>query len=213
VIYDASASILTVLTAAATIDLTTLARAKQELGVTTNATDDLIGAWIHETSARIASACNRPFGLERLQEAFDPSGPHHWRQQSSPVLRLSRWPVVSIESISIDGVLLDPTGYQVDFATGLIYRVTERWHGQIVVIYSAGYELVADLPYDIEAACLQLLRYRQSSASRDPMERSRNIPDVMDVTYWVGPVPGGLTGNLPTYVAAMLQPYTSPNVA
>lgn len=210
-----SDSIVTILTPAATIDLTTLDRAKLELGVTNNASDNLIASWIHEVSSRIASACGRTFGLERLQETFDPSGPHHWEhhyQGRSEVLRLSRWPVTEIESITVNGDLLDATEYADETQTGLVYRVTERWRGQIVVIYSAGYELVTDLPYDIEQACLLLLRYRQSASSRDPLLRSKTIQDVGQWSYFGG-VTSNQTGSLPSDVDDILQSYKVPNLA
>ncbi len=214
-----SDTILTVLTPAVTIDLTTLERAKAELGITNNASDSLVTAWIHEVSSQISSACGRVFGLERLSETFDPSGPHHWQhhfQGRSEVLRLARWPITAVDSVTINGVILDPSEYMVDYTNGLIFRVTERWFGQIVVIYSAGYELITDLPYDIERAALLMLNYRQASSGssgRDPFLRSKSIQDVGQWQYFDRSQTSGVAGGLPTEVANMLQPYMVPNLA
>ncbi len=214
-----SDSIVTILTPAATIDLTTLTRAKEELGVTSSVSDGTIASWIHEVSSQIASACGRTFGLERLQETFDPSGPHHWQhhyQGRSEVLRLSRWPVTEIESITVNGVLLDPSEYMVDYTNGLIFRVTERWRGQTVAIFKAGYELITDLPYDVEAAALRLLHYHQASSGssgRDPFLRSKTIQDVGQWAYFDRTQMSGKSGGLPSDVADLLQPYMVPNLA
>ena len=48
--------------------------------------------------------------------------------------------------------------------------------------YRAGYE-PADLPEDIRRACIDLVKYRYFSRSRDPALRSERILDVIDSSF------------------------------
>lgn len=188
---------------ALTQDLTVLATAKDELGVAPSDTsqDARLTRWIHEASSLINSQVNRVLGREKVRETFE-CGPHG----HVGALPLSRYPVAIIDSVSCFTQSLAVTDYRLDSNKGLLYRNFGRWTGEVVVQYQAGYQLLGELPYDLERACLQLMRYRQASGIRDPSIRSEEVPGVYNVSYWVGTVPG-TDAALPNDVASMLAPY------
>lgn len=194
-------SMLEIIEVADTLDLTTLETAKAELGITDNSQDDKLTRWIHEVSGQINARINRVLGRETVKETFDIG----WQGSLDP-LPLQRWPVAFIDSVTAATVLLGTTEYTFDKASGLLYRKYGRWVGETVVQYQAGYQLLGELPYDLERACLLLLKYRQAAGSRDPMIRSESVPGVYDVTYWVGNVPGS-DASMPPDVADLLAPY------
>jgi len=186
-----------------TQDLTVLATAKDELGIAQADTsqDAQLARWIHEASSLINSQVNRVLGRETVRETFECGYCGH----IGP-LPLSRYPVAIIDSISSPTQSLSNTDYRLDANKGLLYRNFGRWVGEIVVNYQAGYQLLQELPFDLERACLQLMRYRKTSALRDPSIRSEEVPGVYNVSYWVGIVPGS-DAAMPADVTSMLAPY------
>src|SRR3954467_10008284 len=149
---------------AATQDLTVLATAKDELGIAQADTshDAQLARWIHEASSLINSQVNRVLGREKVRETFETGWVGHVGG-----LPLSRYPVAIIDSVTSDGSLTPTNNYRLDMNKGLLYRNFGRWAGEVIVTYQAGYQLLGELPYDLERACLQLMRYRQTSALRD----------------------------------------------
>lgn len=196
-------SILTVSTAASSYNLTDLSAVKTELGITSTTEDDKITSWIQQASAFIARYCGRVFAEETLSEQFRLS-----REES--VLQLSRWPVSSITSVTQDtDSALASTDYELDPDKGQVTRLVSAlpvtWTAQkIVVVYVAGYELLGDLPYEIERAAILLVKQYRSASTRDPMLKSEEIPGVLSSTFWVGGPPGGV---IPPEIAALLDPY------
>jgi len=199
-------SILEILEFAPTIDLTTLDRAKLELNITDNSQDAKLILWIHEASAAINSYVDRILGRETVRETFlldTMTG------TMSP-LPLRRYPIAFVDSISSNTQPLTPSDFRFDMFRGLLFRNYGRWCGETVVQYQAGYQLLGELPYDLERACLLLLQYRSSSAAgiRDQSIRAERVPGVYEVDYWVGTVSGSTTGgSLPADVTALLAPY------
>ncbi len=197
-------SIVTIVTGAASTDLTTVAAVKDELGITGTSEDEKILTWIRQASSMIAGYCNRVFAEETLSEQFRLT-------REEAVLQLRRWPVSSITSITQDedDPLDGDTDYEFDPDTGQVWRLISdirvSWAAQkIVVVYVAGYELLGELPYEIERAAISLVKLYRSSATRDPMLKSESIPDVWEGTYWVGAPPGG---GLPPEVTVLIDPY------
>ena len=87
-------SVVTVITPASTQDLTTLATAKVELGVTGTTDDNKILNHIRQASDQIAAYCNRVFGLETVEE--------HWYDANfKNALPLRRRPVRDVISLSL----------------------------------------------------------------------------------------------------------------
>lgn len=197
-------SIVTVTSAAASFDLTTLATAKAEMGITGTAQDANIARWIRQASDAIAAHCDRVFGEETVSESFR-------LMTCFDVLALARRPVSDIDSVTVDGTALDADEYEVDATAGLLYRLNgddERmaWSaGKVVVVYTAGYALLDSLPHGIERACLLLLRSYVSAAARDPMMKAEQVDGVGRMEYWVGSTNGA--SGLPPDVEALLRPH------
>lgn len=195
-------SIVTVISPSATQDLTVLDRVKRDLGIDNNDSDDRLTELIHEESASFTDLVCRILASETVIEEFRTQWGGH-RQLISPrqnvsVLRLTRYPVTEITSVTEgDDPVLDPSLYEVDAEPGLLYRLdadgnTHQWMRRTtVVVYTGGYTLLDTLPRKIETAVLSMIRSRWFSIGRDPTVRSRNIVDVGTVTYWSGPTGAG----------------------
>lgn len=195
-------SLLEVLEFAPTQDLTVLETAKEELGIPPEDTsqDAKLTRWIHEASGEINAYCDRVLGRETVKETFTLD----WQGQLGP-LPLRRWPIAFIDSVTENTFALTVDNYRYAI-NGLLHRCYGRWFGEVVVQYQAGYQLLGELPYDLERSCLLLLRYRHSVGQRDPMVRSESVPGVYETTYWVGNVPGS-DSSLPPDVTRLLTPY------
>lgn len=80
---------------------------------------------------------------------------------------LSRVPVLSVASLTIDTTLIDSTLYTVEKSVGLVRLKAStfaRALGNVTVVYSAGYE-DADLPADAIGVALDVARYVYDRAS------------------------------------------------
>lgn len=216
-------------TAAATTDLTTLDSVKLELGITATDEDDYLTAKIDRISSTICSYLNvkpatdgtRSLGRETLVETFrQPMVRFIPRlQRLNLELLLSRYPVTSIASIVVDGTALLTTEYEVDGATGILYRLTTDsvrtfWVGaSIVVTYTAGWLLPNDsgnnMPFDIEDAAIGLIKLARAARERDPLVKSENFAGILATTYWT-PSPGD--DPIPPDIAYKLAPYRNISV-
>lgn len=200
---------LTVVTPAASMALTTLEAVKAELSLSGTGDD----AWLTDTIARasaiIARWCGRVFALETVQETYR-------IDRATDLLVLSRWPVAAVVSIVAGGAWLAADGWEVDAANGDLYRLgvgdqRKVWPiGKTVVTYSAGFILPGaegcDLPADIEAACIALCVRAFPAKGRDPALRSYENPDVEKYSF-VDPDKLLTVDGLPTDVAERLRPY------
>lgn len=203
-------SILTVTVAADGFNLTTREAVKLDLGITANDELAWIDAKLPRASGAIARYCRRTFARQTYSELFRPERDRAHRLEA---LRLSHYPVASITSVTVDGTVLSATGYELDAATGLVYRLCNDsrtcWAGcKITVVYIAGYTLPGvtgrDLPQDIEEAAIMLIKSARAAKTRDPALKSIDLPGVMSATYWIGDAPEEA---LPPEVCALLQPY------
>jgi hypothetical protein len=213
--------ITAVVTPAPNQDLISLQDARDELG-TKRADDARLRRYIAESSAAIATYTRRVWRQETVTETFYFGG-YNWgggyngwdwgnryHAHGGPIaLVLSRFPVASIDGVTIpDGTPLDPTGYVLDAAKGLLYRaddcsVYDAWGGNLSVTYTGGYKDVDDVPADVRQGCMTLVRHRAASFSRDPYLRSINVPGVQEETYWVGQI--GESGSMPPETAGLLS--------
>lgn len=155
--------------------LTTVAAAKDELGIKDDAQNPVLERLIHTASSLVARHCNRVLHYEAaLQELV----PGYGRQ----LLFLSRTPVVSVATISLDGTTVDSSTYSLRSGlAGLVYReagwewtagyapglvgpalVAGSEAARYLVTYAGGYvtpvqasgPLTRNLPYELEQACL-----------------------------------------------------------
>ena len=204
-------SILTVTTAAASRDLTTLRRIKAELGIVDRKSDSLLRPWIREASGLIETKTNRVFAQETVSEMF-----RLRRHQRRDAIKLARYPVTTIASVTdIDGTVLAATSYEADLSTGMIWRLSgdaspndrRIWwdSGKITVAYTAGYVLMDSLPFPLEQACLTLLKHRWAAKDRDPMVTSEEVAGIERSTFWIGAV--GEDGALPPEVESLIASF------
>jgi hypothetical protein len=211
-------SVTTVVTAAKSRDLTTLATAKEELGITGGAYDKRLRRWIREESAAVERYCGRRLIRETLQEVFI----YHHDAGVRGDLRLALWPVDTILSVTWDNVVLTDDQWHLDAEAGLLRRydgVEGCWApwfdfpafyyhpypSHVVVQYTGGYTVDVDLPPDIEAATLMQLQHRKGAGSRDQTIKSETVPNVLSTTYWI-PNPGENAAIIPA-AAARLDPH------
>lgn len=214
-------SILTVVTPAASHDLTILATVKSELGIDAGDTskDALLTVQIRQVSSAIESWCRRVFALETVSETFWPEWNDRSMRNSAP-LCLARYPVSEVSEVTLDGGALGDDLYQLDPEGGLLYRLTDGgdpscWSfcRSAVIAYDAGYELLDGLPHDIEAAAIAWIKDRYYSTgdnSRDPRLRSEQIFDVATFSYFDRAGGSSSSGSIvkpPPDVELMLQPY------
>lgn len=172
---------LEIVTPAATGDLTTLANAKRELGITDAAQDARIADLIHEASDLIAQWCNRRgFGRETLRQT---------ERLASPlgVLVLQRDLAVAVTAVSEDGVTLAAGEYERSGV--LLYRLRDGmrvpWTACTVVMeYEAGFTLPNEAPPALERACLDLLAGLWHGVGRDPAVRNETTEGVGAVSYF-----------------------------
>lgn len=184
--------------------MTTLAAVKAELGIVDGSEDAALTSFIEQASQVITSECCRILASESVTETI-------YTDFWATTLRLSRYPVSAIASVSECGVALTAgDDFIVDTAAGAMLRVDASgrivsWGvGKIVITYTAGYALEAETPSDLQRACLSLVKIMRSSASRDPFMKSEEIPGVRITDYWVGAIGNGA---LPADISGMLARY------
>lgn len=120
-------------------------------------------------------------------------------------IRLERRPVVSVESVTVDGGALDPENYEIDVAAGKLYRLQDDcrvpWSGRkIVVEFTAGW---ATVPGDLKQAAKKLVTALWSDGGRDP-DLKRERTDFGELEYWVPPTTDPL---LSAEIQDLLRPY------
>jgi hypothetical protein len=189
---------ITVIEAAA-LDLVDTETAALALGIDDD--DVQLPAQIAAASALVQAYTGREFNVASVAEQFT--------DMDSAILMVSRFPIVEVESISEDGETLTVDDWEADNTSGILYRLrNDRRSGwcasSIVITYDCGFE---DVPQAVQAACIDLIRIRRSKASRDPLLRSIDIPEVIAESYWNGAVPGEAGQALPADCRAMLAPY------
>jgi hypothetical protein len=214
---------LTVVTPAATTDLTTLPAVRAELDLRSNDEDVYLRRQISIASEQIcdflltatATDGTQTLGRETLSEKFEDHHRHlsdRWGSQRREIL-LARIPVVSITSVTVDETVLDPATYEVDGATGILRFMKPGCEGLwgsrcVVVVYVAGWLLPGDadrnLPRLIENAAIEYVKTVRLSRSRDPLVKSEEVPGVYSAQYWVGPIGDGESA-LPPDIAAKLS--------
>ena len=208
-------SLTTVTQAATDTALVSRSAFKKDLGIAGTADDGYIDALIAQASTLAARHCNRVFPVETILDEFWPERdayPFQVRGGVAP-LQLSRWPVVTVASVSIDDVaLVDGIDFRADLARGQLVRLGP-WRrpciwtpGAIAVAYSAGY---ASIPADLADVVTRMVKARWFARRRDPMVRGETIPGVYEATFWFGAGPNA-SGGMPPDVAEILDSYRVP---
>ena len=211
--------ITTVVTAAASYDLTDLATVKDELQVTTKESDAFLSRGLTQASVLMANYSNRVFPVETVKDVFFRNGMHGgglWRERRTrdhSRLQLSRFPITDIAKVTeIDATgaivtLAEGTDFIRDAAIGQLVRMDPtsgmpwRWLAQTVTAqYAAGYE---PIPADLAEACLRLVTARYSARGRDPALRAEDVTGVVRRDFWVGTL--GDDGALPPEVKGVLD--------
>lgn len=208
--------ISTVVTVAGNYDLTTLDIVKDELSITDGLSDLTLKRYLSWASAALAQEVNRVFPVETMKDEIWPDRPMSPVRASFDVLQLSRWPLVSVASITEGGTLLanDGTDYRFSPAIGQVYRLDGNgnircWsHCPLVVTFNAGYN---PIPGDLADAATRMTRNRFRAKGRDSALMSENIPGVRDSRWWIAT--GNEAGNVPPDIADLISSYRVPVVA
>ncbi|MCO5071136.1 MAG: hypothetical protein M9944_08020 [Rhizobiaceae bacterium] len=194
-----------VTSAAADISLLTIEELRAACGVSGSDEDAALTALGKRISTAIARQCcivddgvNPPTLLqETCTEIFRWSG-------CGP-LRLSRRPVTSITSVTVDGTLQDGSTYEISGGRNvdrLTDDVLSYWPaGKITVVYVAGFSTA---PHDLKLAATKLATATYAETGRDPNLKREDIPDVREVEYWVAPSADPL---LSREISDLISPY------
>lgn len=208
--------ISTVITAASSQQLASLADVKAELGIVDTLQDQVLTRYIDLCSAAAAQFCDRVFPKETVKDEIWPEyrAGDHVLTTGLKAIQLSRWPVISVTAITENGsVLAEEYDYRVDMVSGLAHRLNEHGHSRdwpawpLSVTYQAGYETV---PADVQDAVIRMVKARHIARGRDPFLRSESIPGVRDATWWIPT--GADAGNMPPDVVDILSNYRQPVV-
>ncbi|MCO6178820.1 hypothetical protein [Ciceribacter sp. RN22] len=184
--------------------LTTTSAVKLELKITGGGDDAYLSMLIDQASSAIEAWCDRVFAVETVREVITRIVPAH-------TLVVSRWPVLSVTSVSLNGSPADPIVAQPGEGGLLCFwkdgsRMGWWPGGRIEVEYQAGYVLPGQpgrtLPADIERAALTLIKAHWFSRNRDPLIRSETVDDAGSTDYFPGTV-----SQLPPEVESLLAPY------
>jgi hypothetical protein len=201
---------LTVIDPADTHRLITLASIKRQLNMTVDNDDVFLASLIDQASAIARSWCRRTFAEERVSETF-------YLDRSAAAVELTRYPVTDIASVTVAGTVLDPTEYEIEEATGWLYRLNAsgnrcaRFCGRVVAEYTGGYILPdapqATLPEDIQRAAALLVKGAYLARARDPAIRNEIVEGAGSFGYF-----GVTVGDLTPEVEALLRQYRSPRI-
>lgn len=211
-----SGAVFTVIAAASSYDLTTLAVVKDELVITGTDGDVSLNRYIKSCSAAVAQYCNRVFQAETVKDEF-------WLNRDlfpcavpggkSP-LQLTRWPIVSITSVTENDVtLVDGADFRIDCKNGHLIRLDANGYPRnwpalaIAVQYIGGF---ATVPADVVEAVLRLIKKSWFSRGADPSLKSENVSGVYEYQRWFAT--GSEAGNMTPDVVDILDNYRIPIV-
>lgn len=204
----------TVVTAATSTEMTTVATVRRELGDAAASTaDEDLRRWIQQHSAAAVRYINRKIAKETVLDVFRADWPRSngsGVQKPVDVLMLSRWPVVSITSLVEDGTTLTADDYEVVEDTGELWRLDDDarvcWaNSKISVTYQAGWEMVDELPADLERAVIEMVKGSFFSSARDPYLKQENVPGVLEQSFAIGSA--GDNSAIAPAALALLDPY------
>lgn len=134
--------------------LDTLSNVKSRLGITTTDYDTFLTAQITLISDVIEAYCRRKFAAADWVQTFYKSD-----VTNGIVLELYHYPIITIDSVDVDGTVFTEADFRVHKPTGRIRKADGSWtYGEeIVVEYSAGY---ASIPTPILSVLDSLVEQR-----------------------------------------------------
>lgn len=198
---------LTIVTPAPDPSLLTIAELRAAAGVADQSSDAALILIGQEASLAIARACGvaqagTSIPTLRAEIVAETVRLHTARQ----AVVLSRRPVSAVASVTEDGDSLVVADYEVDSASGLLYRLDsdKRVHWdptKVVVTYTAGFAVV---PPDLRRATMKMVTDMWSTAGRDPNLKRVRIEGVSEREFWVAPTTDPL---VPAEVMDLLAPY------
>ena len=225
--------ILSITTPPATSQLTLLATAKGDLGVTATTDDTYITNLINRASSVVAEHCGRALGLQTAAEIFRFGAGSYIGPSAQSVapygtplaaqfkpISFTLFPIVALTTIAenSDPKLTQGTDFDLDAPAALAYRIRNglrSWWGvpTVTATYTAGWQLPGDdpatgvppLPGAVEEIVLTLIRNTYLRRGRDPAL-------ILDMVEGVGrqgyaPVQKAFGMAIDADMAAILQPY------
>ena len=184
------------------MDLTTLANAKQWLGISSDTDDDLLTRLITAASFFIETYLSRRLGSQDYLEIRNGTG--------GQVMNFREYPVTAVAWVAVNGVSLPPApdtvtpGYRFTRTQIILqgHRFTQGY-GNVTLNYTAGYgppiggwfedawltagEGDAIFPFDLEQACIELISWRYNE--RQHIGQSGKSLEGANVTYSVQDLP------------------------
>ena len=214
-------SITTILTPPPGPELVTLDDMKLELGITDTSEDDVLAIWIAQASQIVASYCNLTLAVQTVSQVFRHSlGPrgdyftprfcYGLNGESEEALMFACAPVSSITSITVDGSLLGTSLYELDHDK--VFRLNASGYPSpwtftkaITAVYISGFSVGVDVPEDLQAAVMTLVRdYRGTATREDPNLKRRRTDGVSELEWWVSE---SSKTTLPITVSGLLDTY------
>jgi uncharacterized phiE125 gp8 family phage protein len=189
--------------------LTTLDAVKAELSIAGTDDDAALTALITQVSAAIETYCNRQFGTRTVTDTIR-------NRVRRDALVLSAIPVTAIDTVTESGTGLTADYYELESAkSGLLLRLdgsdnVSCWPAaKITIEYTAGYVLPgedgANLPADIERACIDMCVRGYHSTGRDLALKSEEVPGVIKQAWSTEAL--AAQGAMPSDIAARLDPH------
>ena len=214
---------ITVTTAASATDLTELATVKIELDKSDADDDAVLVRDIAQASDFIRKYTGRKFERETITETLPGTG--------HVALYLSRTPIVTLTSVTVNNVLSPSDEYTLNDAeigeiirhddadtpsprawpvsgrliSGLSQYIQDgSFSNNISVVYVAGYLLPCEddttLPFDIERAAIEIVKYYFERRKGDPAVRFEKIGDSAQAMDVSGQLPLSITSVLDRWV-------------
>jgi hypothetical protein len=171
--------------------LVTLTETKTHLNITTTTNDVELQDFIDVACALVQGYADRTWDVGSVTETADGGG---------AVFLLRQSPVTSVTSVTVTGVLLASTAYEVDEANGIIrmYDYTTAGAGNVSIVYVVG----GSVPALARHAALETVRHlwqtqRGSMGARNPLGGDEYVP--------------GTAFSLPRRVMELLDPIRNVN--
>lgn len=172
--------VTTILSAAASADLTDLATAKDELSITDASSDAWLTRALAQVSAAIGVYCKRGFAPECVQDAFDiQQDPYPYQTPGGfPSLELTRWPLLGLVSVTqtialgTPQTLVQDTDFRLDPTNGRLLRlnpftgVVTLWEAlPVSAVYTAGYGALVQESHTVPGTPFQVAVAQASTFS------------------------------------------------
>lgn len=197
--------------AAGAYDLITLAQLKINLNITASDKDDLLQSLITDYSEMMKNEMKgRSIPIEKVQDTITLQNDPAYvfvTPNKEPLLRLSRFPIVTIDSLTENGnALVQDTDFRLLTAgSAIIMRLNNlQWcEGDIVVQYHAGYSTP---PRPLQRAITTMARHALLTMNRDPYLKEDETAGIGRKVYWVPTTSVG--GSFPPEVQDVLDYYS-----